>query len=427
MKILVIGNGGREHAIVWKLKQAPSVTQVFCAPGNAGTGLDATNVDIKATDIPRLLKFAQAEKIDLTVVGPEVPLVAGIVDEFLKANLVIFGPTKKAAELEGSKTFAKELMKRANVPTADFRVFTNAAEAISYVDEKEHTERFVVKADGLAAGKGVVVCSSKEATREAIRRMLLKKEFGEASDQIVIEECLEGEEVSLLAFVDGKTIVPLEAAQDHKAAFDGDTGPNTGGMGAYSPTPIISQDLIDLVVEKVLVPIVHQLKKEGRPFRGCLYAGLMLTNQGPKVLEFNVRMGDPETQAVLMRLKSDLAQLMLATAEGKLDSIESVEWDPRPSVCVVMASAGYPGDYEKGKPLRGLEEAAQVADAKVFHAGTLKMGDQIVNDGGRVLGVTALGDTLAEAKLHAYQAVKCIRWEGAWCRKDISDKAVGRS
>lgn len=427
MKILVIGNGGREHAIVWKLKQAPSVTQVFCAPGNAGTGLDATNVDIKATDIPRLLKFAQAEKIDLTVVGPEVPLVAGIVDEFLKANLVIFGPTKKAAELEGSKTFAKELMKRANVPTADFRVFTNAAEAISYVDEKEHTERFVVKADGLAAGKGVVVCSSKEETRGAIRRMLLKKEFGEASDQIVIEECLEGQEVSLLAFVDGKTIVPLEAAQDHKAAFDGDTGPNTGGMGAYSPTPIISQDLIDLVVEKVLVPIVHQLKKEGRPFRGCLYAGLMLTNQGPKVLEFNVRMGDPETQAVLMRLKTDLAQLMLATAEGKLDSIESIEWDPRPSVCVVMASAGYPGDYEKGKPLRGLEEAAQVPDAKVFHAGTLKMGDQIVNDGGRVLGVTALGDTLAEAKLHAYQAVKCIRWEGAWCRKDISDKAAGLS
>lgn len=426
MKILVIGNGGREHALVWKLKQSPSVTQVFCAPGNAGTGLDATNVDIKATDIPRLLKFAQAEKIDLTVVGPEVPLVAGIVDEFLKANLVIFGPTKKAAELEGSKTFAKELMKRANVPTAEFRVFTNSAEAISYIDEKEHTERFVVKADGLAAGKGVVVCATKEEARDAIRRMLLKKEFGEASERVVIEECLEGEEVSLLALVDGKTIIPLEAAQDHKAAHDGDTGPNTGGMGAYSPTPIISPELIDLVVEKVLIPTVHQLKKEGRPFRGCLYAGLMLTNQGPKVLEFNVRMGDPETQAVLMRLKSDLAQLLLATAEGNLDSIESVEWDPRPSVCVVMASAGYPGDYVKGKPLRGLEEAALVPDAKVFHAGTMKMGDQIVNDGGRVLGVTALGNTLAEAKLHAYQAVKCIRWEGAWCRKDISDKAIGR-
>lgn len=426
MKILVVGNGGREHAIVWKLKQSPQVTQVFCAPGNAGTGQDATNVDIKATDIPRLLKFAQAEKIDLTVVGPEVPLVAGIVDEFLKADLRIFGPTRKAAELEGSKTFAKELMKRANVPSADFRVFTNSAEAISYIDEKEHTERFVVKADGLAAGKGVVVCSSKEEARSAVRRMLLMKEFGEASARIVIEERLEGEEVSLLAFVDGKTIVPLEAAQDHKAAFDGDTGPNTGGMGAYSPTPIITPELIDLVVEKVLVPTVHQLKKEGRPFRGCLYAGLMLTSQGPKVLEFNVRLGDPETQAVLMRLKTDLAQLMYATAEGTLDSIESIEWDPRPSVCVVMASAGYPGDYEKGKPLRGLDEAAKVPDAKVFHAGTQQVGDQIVNDGGRVLGVTALGNTLAEAKLHAYQAVKCIRWDGAWCRKDISDKAAGR-
>lgn len=426
MKILVVGNGGREHAITWKLKQSPSVTQVFCAPGNAGTGLDVTNVDIKATDIPRLLKFAQAEKIDLTVVGPEVPLVEGIVDEFLKADLKIFGPTKKAAELEGSKAFAKELMKRANIPTAEFRVFTNAAEAISYVDEKEHTERFVVKADGLAAGKGVVVCSSKEETRDAIRRMLIKKEFGDAATKIVIEERLEGEEVSLLAFVDGKTIVPLETAQDHKAAWDGDTGPNTGGMGAYSPTPVITPELIDLVIEKVLVPTVHQLKKEGRPFRGCLYAGLMLTSQGPKVLEFNVRMGDPETQAILMRLKTDLGQLMLATAEGKLESIETVEWDPRPSVCVVMASAGYPGDYVKGKPLRGLEDAAQIPDSKVFHAGTLKMGDQIVNDGGRVLGVTALGQTLAEAKLHAYQAVKCIRWDGAWCRKDISDKAAGR-
>lgn len=426
MKILVVGNGGREHAITWKLKQSPSVTQVFCAPGNAGTGLDVTNVDIKATDIPRLLKFAQAEKIDLTVVGPEVPLVEGIVDEFLKADLKIFGPTKKAAELEGSKAFAKELMKRANIPTAEFRVFTNAAEAISYVDEKEHTERFVVKADGLAAGKGVVVCSSKEETRDAIRRMLIKKEFGDAATKIVIEERLDGEEVSLLAFVDGKTIVPLETAQDHKAAWDGDTGPNTGGMGAYSPTPVITPELIDLVIEKVLVPTVHQLKKEGRPFRGCLYAGLMLTSQGPKVLEFNVRMGDPETQAILMRLKTDLGQLMLATAEGKLESIETVEWDPRPSVCVVMASAGYPGDYVKGKPLRGLEDAAQVPDSKVFHAGTLKMGDQIVNDGGRVLGVTALGQTLAEAKLHAYQAVKCIRWDGAWCRKDISDKAAGR-
>lgn len=426
MKILVVGNGGREHALVWKLKQSPSVTHIYCAPGNAGTGLDATNVDIQATDIPRLIKFATDEKIDLTVIGPEAPLVAGIVDDFLKAGLRVFGPKKKAAELEGSKRFAKELMKKANVPTADFRVFKNAAEAISYVDEKEITERFVIKADGLAAGKGVVVCSSKEEARAAIRRILIQKEFGDAGSQIVIEECLVGEEASLLAFVDGTTIVPLEAAQDHKAAHDGDTGPNTGGMGAYSPTPVITPELVDVVVEKVLIPIVHELKKDGRIFRGCLYAGLMLTNQGPKVLEFNVRLGDPETQAVLMRLKSDLAQVLFAAAEGKLDQIEPLEWDPRSSVCVVMASEGYPGEYVKGKPIRGLDDAAGVPDSKVFHAGTTRAGDQIVNDGGRVLGVTALGETLAEAKLLAYQAVKCIRWEGAWCRKDISDKASGR-
>ncbi|MFO0918074.1 MAG: phosphoribosylamine--glycine ligase [Planctomycetaceae bacterium] len=422
MKVLVIGQGGREHTLVWKLKQSPSVTEVYCAPGNAGTGLDCKNVDISATDIPRLLKFAQTEKIDLTVVGPEAPLVLGIVDEFLKAGLRVFGPSKKAAELEGSKKFCKELMKKANVPSADFRVFTNAAEAMSYVAERE-TEGFVVKADGLCAGKGVVVCSSKEEANEAIRRMLLQKEFGEASNRILIEEKLEGQEASLLAIVDGQTILPLEAAQDHKAAHDGDTGPNTGGMGSYSPTPVMTSDLIDLAVEKILVPTVHELRKEGRPFRGVLYAGLMLTHQGPKVLEFNVRFGDPETQAILMRLKSDLGQILYAAAEGKLEDIPPLEWDPRPAVCVVMASEGYPGDYEKGRPIRGLEEAAKIADAKVFHAGTIKMGDQIVNDGGRVLGVTALGDDLSQAKLRAYQAVKCVRWDGAWCRKDISDKA----
>lgn len=424
MKVLVLGSGGREHALVWKLQQSPSVTQVYCAPGNAGIGLDAVNVDIKSTDTARLLKFVAAEQIDLTVVGPEIPLVAGVVDEFLNAGHKIFGPTAKAAELEGSKRFSKELMKRANVPTADFRVFTNAAEANSYIDERE-IERCVVKADGLAAGKGVVVCSNKDEARDAIKRMLLMKEFGDAGTRIVIEERLVGEEASLLALVDGKTIVPLEAAQDHKAAFDGDTGPNTGGMGTYSPTPVMTPELTDLVVEKVLVPIVHQLKKEGRPFRGCLYAGLMLTSQGPKVLEFNVRFGDPETQAVLMRLKSDLGVALLAAATGTLEDMPPLEWDPRPAVCVVMASAGYPGDYEKGKTIRGLDEAAQVADAKVFHAGTVRgEDDQILTDGGRVLGVTALGDTISQAKLRAYQAVKCIRWDGAWCRKDISDKAV---
>ena len=424
MKVLVVGGGGREHALIWKLKQSPSVEQLFCAPGNAGTGLDCTNVDISATDIPQLIKFAQKQQIDLTVIGPEAPLVMGIVDEFQKAGLRVFGPSRKAAELEGSKKFAKEVMRKANVPTADFRVFTNAAEANSYIEEREEGDRFVIKADGLAAGKGVTVCSNNEEARAAIKRMLIQREFGEAGQRIVVEDRLEGEEASLLAFVDGNTIVPLEAAQDHKAAHDGDTGPNTGGMGAYSPTPVVTLEIVDTVVEKILIPMVHEMNKEGRPFRGCLYAGLMLTNQGPKVLEFNVRLGDPETQAVLFRLKSDLAQIMFAAAEGKLDQIEPLEWDPRPAVCVVMASGGYPGDFEKGHPIRGLEEAALVPETKVFHAGTKLAGGQIVNDGGRVLGVTAIGETISEAKLRAYQAVKCIRWDGAWCRKDISDKAT---
>ena len=424
MKVLVVGSGGREHALIWKLKQSPSVEQLFCAPGNAGTSLDCTNVDISATDIPQLINFAQKQQIDLTVIGPEAPLVIGIVDEFQKAGLRVFGPSRKAAELEGSKKFAKEVMRKANVPTADFRVFTNAAEAISYIEEREEGDRFVIKADGLAAGKGVTVCSNNEEARAAIKRMLIQREFGEAGQRIVVEDRLEGEEASLLAFVDGNTIVPLEAAQDHKAAHDGDTGPNTGGMGAYSPTPVVTMEIVDTVVEKILIPMVHEMNKEGRPFRGCLYAGLMLTNQGPKVLEFNVRLGDPETQAVLFRLKSDLAQIMFAAAEGKLDQIEPLEWDPRPAVCVVMASGGYPGDFEKGHPIRGLEEAALVPETKVFHAGTKWVGGQIVNDGGRVLGVTAIGETISEAKLRAYQAVKCIRWDGAWCRKDISDKAT---
>jgi phosphoribosylamine--glycine ligase len=424
MRILVVGQGGREHALVWKLKQSPQVEAVFCAPGNAGTARDGVNVDIPVTDIPRLVKFATNERIDLTVVGPEVPLVLGIVDEFLKAGLRIFGPTKKAAELEGSKKFAKELMRRAAVPTADFRVFTNAAEALSYLEERE-VQRVVVKADGLASGKGVVVCSTREEAATAVKQMLIHKEFGAAGERIVIEDRLEGQEASLLALVDGQTIVPLEAAQDHKAAYDGDTGPNTGGMGAYCPTPVITSDVVDLAVEKILIPTVHELRKDHRQFRGCLYAGLMLTNQGPKVLEFNVRFGDPETQAVLMRLKSDLATVLYATAEGKLDECEPLEWDPRPSVTVVMAAEGYPASYRKGDAIRGLAEAAEVPDAKVFHAGTQLKHDQVVTDGGRVLGVTALGDNLAQAKLHAYQAVKCIRWDGAWCRKDISDKAQG--
>lgn len=422
MKVLVVGNGGREHALAWKLGQSPLVTRVLVAPGNAGTALDAENVDIQATDIPRLVKFAQKESIDLTVIGPEAPLVAGIVDAFEAAGLKVFGPSKAAAELEGSKVFSKELMRQANVPTADYRIFHSHGEAIEYIEER-NDRPLVVKADGLAAGKGVIVCRNRTEAIDAVKRTMVAREFGEAGKRIVIEERLEGEEVSLLALVDGSTIIPLEPAQDHKRALDGDLGPNTGGMGAYSPTPVITHELMDEVIEKILVPTVHTMRKINRPFRGVLYAGLMLTSQGPKVLEFNTRLGDPETQPVLMRLKSDLAQILMAGASGTLSKLPPLEWDARPAVCVVMASDGYPGPYAKGKVIRGLSEADRQPGVKVFHAGTQKLGEQAVTDGGRVLGVTALGDGIADAKLKAYQGVKCIRWDGAWCRKDISDKA----
>jgi len=422
MKILVVGKGGREHALVWKLARSPLVTDVFCAPGNAGTAIDGKNVDINPNDVSRLLKFSRTERIDLTVIGPEAPLVAGMVDAFEDMGLLVFGPTRSAAELEGSKAFAKDFMRLANVPTADYAVFDDAASAAAHVEER--TERpLVIKADGLAAGKGVAVCPTRQAALAAIRNMMVENAFGDAGKRIVIEECLVGQEASILAIVDGSTIVPLEPAQDHKPAFDHDQGPNTGGMGAYSPTPLITPQLLDEIIEKVLVPTVHTMKREGRPFRGILYAGLMITSQGPKVLEFNVRLGDPETQPVLMRLKSDLAELLFAAAEGRLKKLGPLEWDPRPAVCVVMATEGYPGPYKTGQPIRGLQEAGRISDVKVFHAGTTRLGDQVVTDGGRVLGVTALGKTIADAKLRAYQAVKCIRWEGAWCRKDISDKA----
>lgn len=430
MKILVVGQGGREHALVWKLSQSPTVEQVYCAPGNTGTAIEGTNVDISSHDIVRLLKFAQTEEIALTVVGPEVPLVAGIVDRFQEAGLVIFGPSSKAAELEGSKILAKKLMKKAKIPTADFQAFYSAEDALAYLEERE-IQSCVVKADGLAAGKGVAVCRSKDQAKEAVRLTMAERAYGEAGSRIVIEELLVGQEVSILAIVDGNTIVPLETSQDHKAAYDGDTGPNTGGMGAYSPTPLIDSEMMDTVIEKILVPTVHTLKKEGRPFRGLLYAGLMLTNQGPKVLEFNVRFGDPEAQPILMRLKSDLAQLLLAAAKGNLkewltregEDAELLSWDPRPAVCVVMAADGYPGSYRKGSVIRGLEDAQKMADVKVFHAGTTTSNGSVVTNGGRVLGVTAIGKDIMDAKLKAYRAVKCIRWEGAWCRKDISDKA----
>jgi phosphoribosylamine--glycine ligase len=423
MNVLVVGSGGREHALAWKIAQSPRATRVFVAPGNAGTALDAENVDIPATDVPRLVQFARDNKIDLTVVGPEAALTVGLVDALSDAGLRAFGPSKAAAELEGSKVFCKELLRHADVPSADYRVFQNAKAAITYLKDRDDVP-MVVKADGLAAGKGVIVCDNREQALEAVDRIAGKREFGEAGNQLVIEERLHGQEASVLAITDGQTLIALPACQDHKPAWDGDAGPNTGGMGAYSPTPLVTDKMLHEVEERILVPTIHQMKRSRRPFRGILYAGLMVTSQGIKVLEYNVRFGDPECQPLLMRLNSDLLELLEATVDGRLDEIAPPSWDPRPAVCVVMASDGYPGKYERGQPIRGLEEAAKLPDVKVFHAGTATSGGQIVTDGGRVLGVTALGSSISAAKLQAYTAVKCIRFAGGWCRKDISDKAL---
>jgi phosphoribosylamine--glycine ligase len=421
MNVLIVGSGGREHALAWKIGQSPRVRRVFVAPGNAGTAQDAENVDIPSGDFPRLLRFAKENDVRLTVVGPEQPLADGIVDAFQAEKLRIFGPTKAAAELESSKVFCKNLLRNADVPTADYRAFRSPEHAINYLINREEAP-VVVKADGLAAGKGVVVCNNRAAAIEAVNT--IAKEFEAAGNQLLIEERLDGQEVSVLAITDGQTIVTLPPAQDHKAAYDGDTGPNTGGMGAYCPTPLVDAELLHRIEERVLVPTVHALKRARRTFRGVLYAGLMLTHQGPKVLEFNVRFGDPECQPLLMRLQSDLVDLLEAVVDQRLREVEPLVWDPRSSVCVVMASQGYPGKYERGKPIRGLQDAAQLPDVKVFHAGTASLGGQFVTDGGRVLGVTALGTSIAAAKLQAYTAVKKIRWDGAWCRKDISDKAL---
>jgi len=423
MKVLVIGNGGREHALAWKIGQSSRVERVFVAPGNAGTAIDAENVDISPTDFSRLIKFVKQNDVGLTVVGPELPLTKGIVDAFNDSRLRIFGPRAAAAELEGSKVFCKNLLRHADVPTADYQVFRNADHATTYLKDREDVP-VVVKADGLASGKGVFVCSTRTEAIEAVKRIGRNKEFGEAGNQIVIEERLDGHEASVLAITDGRTIVTLPPAQDHKRAYDGDTGPNTGGMGAYCPAPVLDDETLHLIEEQVLVPTVHAMKRGRRPFKGVLYAGIMLTNQGPKVLEFNVRFGDPECQPILFRLQSDLVDVLDATVDGRLDELEPLRWDPRPAVSVVMASEGYPGSYERGLPIRGLDEAVKIPDVKVFHSGTATVDGQVVTNGGRVLAVTALGSTIPAAKLQAYTAIKCIRWAGAWCRKDISDKAL---
>lgn len=428
MKILIIGNGGREHALAWKIKQSPRVKRIYVAPGNAGTAHDAENVPISAEDVAGLVKFARQEKIDLTVVGPEAPLALGVVDAFQAEGLRIFGPSQAAAQLESSKVFCKSLLRQADVPTADFQVFRDPDDAMRFIKGRFPGEKdrcpVVVKADGLAAGKGVVVCKRRDDALEAIDRISRRREFGKAGNQIIIEERLEGQEASVLAITDGQTIVPLPPAQDHKPAFDGDTGPNTGGMGAYCPTPVVDDAMMAWIEEHVLVPTIHAMKRNRKPFRGVLYAGLMLTATGPKVLEYNVRFGDPECQPLLMRLKSDIVDILEATVDKRLGEIDPPVWDPRPSICVVMASQGYPGDYEKGRPITGIDAADALEDVKVFHAGTRMEGDNIVTDGGRVLGVTAMGSTISAAKLQAYTAVQKVRWSGGWCRKDISDKAL---
>jgi phosphoribosylamine--glycine ligase len=428
MKVLVIGKGGREHALVWKLAQSPRAERVYCAPGNAGTAHDGVNVPIEPNDIDRLLRFAKKESIGLTVVGPEEPLALGIVDAFQQAGLRIFGPSKEAAQIEASKAFAKQLMRHADVPTAEFRVCDHPEPARHFIQTREYP--VVVKADGLAGGKGVIVCSTTEEALAAIDRIMVREEFGRAAGRrVVIEKRLEGEELSILALVSGRAIVPLQPTQDHKAAFDNDQGRNTGGMGAYCPAPLATPELLQTIDESVLVPTVHALKRSRRPFRGVLYAGLMITNQGPRVLEFNCRFGDPETQPLLMRLRTDLLDLLEAVVEDRLEEFPNrqLEWDPRPAVSVVMASQGYPGTYVKGRVITGLDEVARLPDVRVFHAGTKLEKDLVVTDGGRVLSVTALGDTLADAKRNAYEAAARLHFQGAFYRRDIADKALRRS
>ncbi len=423
MNVLIVGNGGREHALAWKISQSPRADRVFVAPGNAGTDIEGENVPIESNDFPALIRFARDNAVGLTVVGPEAPLAAGIVDAFQAEGLRIFGPNQAAAELEASKVFCKNLLRKADIPSADYQVFRDPTEAIQYLNERDDC-RIVVKADGLAAGKGVVVCSSRDEAMRAVEQIALQRVFGAAGNALVIEERLDGQEASVLAITDGSTIITLQPAQDHKAAFDGDTGPNTGGMGAYCPAPLVDDEKLAWIEGHILVPTVHAMNRARRPFRGVLYAGVMMTYQGPKVLEFNVRFGDPECQPLLMRLKTDLLDLLEATVDGKLDSLPPLEWDPRPAVCVVMAAKGYPDRYDKGLPIRGLADADRLADVKVFHAGTaIDSQGRVVTAGGRVLGVTGLGDSIPGAKLNAYRGVKQIRWDGAWCRKDISDKA----
>ncbi len=423
MKVLVVGGGGREHALIWKIAQSPKVKTIFCAPGNAGIAELAKCIPIGAEDIDQLVEFAVKEAVDLTVVGPEAPLAAGLVDLLEEKGLRVFGANKRAAQIEASKSFAKELMEKYHIPTAKGRVFTTFKPAEAYI--RKHGAPVVVKADGLAAGKGVIVCKTIKEAVDALKEIMVKKAFGQAGEKVLIEECLVGEEASFLAFTDGKTVLPLPSSQDHKAIFDGDEGPNTGGMGAYSPAPVVDRIMHDKIMNDIMMPTVRAMAAEGRPYKGVLYAGLMINGDSAKVLEFNGRFGDPEAQPLLIRMKNDIVAVMEAVIDGRLDQC-TLDIDERASVCVVIASQGYPGSYPKNKVIKGLPGTKRMKDVVVFHAGTAREKGKIVTSGGRVLGVTALGNSIPDAITTAYRAVSKISWDGAYYRKDIGGKAVKR-
>jgi phosphoribosylamine--glycine ligase len=421
MNILLVGGGGREHALAWKMAQSPLCDRLFCAPGNPGTAECGENLPIADSDVAALVAAAKDRSVELVVVGPEAPLAAGLGDAVREAGIRCFGPTAEAARIESDKAFAKEMMRSGAIPTAEARIFREFDPARDYVLSRE--QGVVVKAAGLAAGKGVFVCPEPHLAVRPLERIMREGEFGRAGEKVLVEEMLAGQEASILALVDGRNIYPLESSQDHKPVGDGDTGPNTGGMGAYSPTPIVDEATMAHVEREVLVPVVDAMRRAFGPYEGCLYAGLMLTPGGAKVLEFNCRFGDPETQPLMMRLRGDLVEAMLAVSERRLDEI-TLDWDPRPAVCVVMASGGYPGEYAKGHRIEGVAEADAMEDVKVFHAGTAEEDGRLVTAGGRVLGVTALGETVAAARRLAYQAVERIHWPDCHYRSDIAAKAI---
>jgi len=424
MRVLVIGGGGREHTLVWKIAQSQLVEKVYCIPGNPGIAelAECKKMDVES-DFDALVQFAKSEKIDFAVIGPEDPLANGIVDYFQNSGLKAFGPSKSAAEIESSKVFSKEFMMRHGIPTSEGEIFDDPEEAISYI--KKVGAPIVVKADGLAKGKGAFPCRDLQKALDAVNSIMIDRDFGDAGNKVIVEEFMEGEEASFIAFTDGKTVLPMASAQDHKPIFDDDKGPNTGGMGAYSPAPVVTDEIHDLIMKTIMEPVIKGMSAEGRLYKGALYAGLMIADGKPRIVEFNARFGDPETQAVLPRMKSDIVPIILACIDGTLDKMQ-IEWTDEPAVCVAMASGGYPGSYEKGKVINGLETVAKMDNVMVFHAGTAKKDDSIVTSGGRVLGVTALGNSIENAIKRAYKAVDKISFDGAYCRRDIGRKALNR-